>query len=279
MIPQRNLSLLSNRLARAGGRRIPEAVLERDYCLSWFLVGLSRSPLRDRLLFKGGTALKKCYFADYRFSEDLDFTLARSEEFEPIRRELETAFEGAHQASGVVLRYAREDRHSHANSYTFYLGYEGPLPGSPGGKEVKVDITIREEVVFPIEERPVLRGYPEYEDLPEDARVRVYSLPEIAAEKVVALFDRARNEPRDLYDLWHLTEHGQVALARVTEAVGRKLAARGQDLRSLEGVVREKEPRYRRLWETRLSAQVAMLPDFDQVFRAVRRALRQVGVT
>ncbi len=31
MIPQRNLSRLSNRLARAGGRRIPEAVLERDY--------------------------------------------------------------------------------------------------------------------------------------------------------------------------------------------------------------------------------------------------------
>ncbi|MBW6485389.1 MAG: hypothetical protein K0B01_04470, partial [Syntrophobacterales bacterium] len=41
MIPQRDLSLLSNRLARKGGRRTPEAVLERDYCLSWLLVGLS----------------------------------------------------------------------------------------------------------------------------------------------------------------------------------------------------------------------------------------------
>jgi len=30
MIPQRNISLLSNRLAKAGGRRIPEVVLERD---------------------------------------------------------------------------------------------------------------------------------------------------------------------------------------------------------------------------------------------------------
>ena len=58
MIPQRELSLLSNRLAERGGRRIPETVLERDYCLSWFLVGLSPSPLRDRLAFKGGTALK-----------------------------------------------------------------------------------------------------------------------------------------------------------------------------------------------------------------------------
>lgn len=278
MIPQRNLSLLSNRLARAGGRRIPEAVLERDYCLSWFLVGLSGSPLRERLLFKGGTALKKCHFPDYRFSEDLDFTLAQPVPFETIRRELEETFKVAHRASGVVLRYAREDRHQHANTYTFYLGYEGPLPGGPAGKEVKVDITIKEEVVFPIEERPLLRGYQEYEDLPEDARVQVYSLPEIAAEKVVALLDRARNEPRDLYDLWHLTEDSHVSLDQVVEAVRRKLVARGQELKSLRGVLREKEPRYRRLWETRLSAQVAVLPDFDQVFRAVRRALRQVGL-
>ena len=26
------------------------------------------------MIFKGGTSLKKCYFGDYRFSEDLDFT-------------------------------------------------------------------------------------------------------------------------------------------------------------------------------------------------------------
>lgn len=276
MIPQRNLSLLSNRLARAGGRRIPEAVLERDYCLSWFLVGLSRSALRELLLFKGGTALKKCYFPDYRFSEDLDFTLTHPVEFATIRRGLGAAFDVPYTASGVILRHARDDRHPHANSYTFYLGYEGPLPGGAAGKEVKVDITIKEEVVFPIEERPVLRGYPEYEDLPTDTRIQVYSLPEMAAEKVVALLDQARNEPRDLYDLWHLTEQRHVTLPHVMEAIVRKLAARDQELKNLKGVLREKEARYRRLWETRLSAQVASLPDFDDVLRAVRRALRQV---
>lgn len=34
MIPQRNLPLLANRLAKEGGRRIPESVLERDYCVA-----------------------------------------------------------------------------------------------------------------------------------------------------------------------------------------------------------------------------------------------------
>ena len=75
MIPQRNLSLLANRLAKNGGRRIPESVLERDYCLAWFLMALAESDLKATLGFKGGTALKRCYFGDYRFSEDLDFTL------------------------------------------------------------------------------------------------------------------------------------------------------------------------------------------------------------
>lgn len=54
---------------------IPWEVLERDYVLSWLLVGVTRvDALRDRLVFKGGTALKKCFFGDYRFSEDLDFS-------------------------------------------------------------------------------------------------------------------------------------------------------------------------------------------------------------
>jgi len=69
----------------------------------------------------------------------------------------------------------------------------------------------------------VLRGYEEYEDIPEDAMIRVYSLAEVAAEKVIAVSDRARNEPRDLYDLWYLCEHAPVDLGKLVDAVARKL--------------------------------------------------------
>ena len=278
MIAQRNLSALSNRLAKAGGRRIPEAVLERDYCLSWFLVGLSRSPLRNRLCFKGGTALKKCYFPDYRFSEDLDFTLVEDAPFETIRKDLDAAFEESHRASGVSLRYARSDRQPHANSHTFYLTYEGPLGGPPSGREVKTDITVREKVIYPIEERPVLRAYEEYEDVPRNAVVRVYSLKEIAAEKVLAVCDRARNEPRDLYDLWYLCEQAHVDLAEVTDAIARKLEFRGQNIETMSGRLQTKQARLQRLWSQRLAGQMATLPEFDRVFRAVRRAFRRAGI-
>lgn len=131
MIPQRNISLLANRLYKEhGGRRIPEAVLERDYCLAWFLVGLSQSKLRDLLIFKGGTALKRCHFGDYRFSEDLDFTLARKVEFAEIRKGLEEVYELVAQASSIRFAFESEDRQTHVNSYTFYLRYQGPLPTS-----------------------------------------------------------------------------------------------------------------------------------------------------
>ena len=54
---------------------LPWEVLERDYIISWVLAGIASVPsLKETLVFKGGTALRKCYFDDYRFSEDLDFT-------------------------------------------------------------------------------------------------------------------------------------------------------------------------------------------------------------
>lgn len=51
-------------------------IIEQDYVLSWILFGISNiDKLKNSLIFKGGTALKKCYFGDYRFSQDLDFSV------------------------------------------------------------------------------------------------------------------------------------------------------------------------------------------------------------
>lgn len=279
MIPQRNLSLLSNRLAKSGDRRIPETVLERDYCLAWFLVALAQESLGQRLAFKGGTALKRCYFGDYRFSEDLDFTLTQETPFETIQKELGPVFARVRSASGIVFRYAREDCHGHTNSHTFYLGYEGPLPATAAGKEVKVDITIREKIIFPLASRSVLRGYEEYADLPDGTSLRTYALDEIAVEKAVALMDRARNEPRDLYDIWHLTEQSHIELEHLTGAVEEKLAFRGKKLDDVRDELSAKEARLKKLWETRLSAQMASLPKFNDAYRSVRRAFRQAGLS
>ena len=55
---------LRNRLQEARKRLgLPWEILERDYVLSWLLAGVSHvEALRHTLVFKGGTALKKCFF-------------------------------------------------------------------------------------------------------------------------------------------------------------------------------------------------------------------------
>lgn len=279
MIKPENLSRLSNRIHREeGGLRIPDEILERDYCLSWFLVGLTNCPLNDNLIFKGGTAIKKCYIAQYRFSVDLDFSLRSEMPFDYIEDNLPAAFLHVERSTGMKLGFSRRDRHSHTNSHTFYLKYTGPIR-RVYEKEVKVDITIRENFVCPIEERPILIEYPEYEDLPEDAIIHVYSLNEIAVEKTVALLDRARNEPRDLYDFWYLTSQIELVMVNeLIEEIKEKLGSRGKTLSDTSGEFLRKESYLKARWQGSLSNQLSVLPEFDEVYRAVKRKLRQSGL-
>ncbi len=271
MIPRRSISLISNSLMSAGGRRIPEAVIERDYVLAWLLSGLAGHPLRELLAFKGGTALRRCWFADYRFSEDLDFTLTRPISLEEILARLNEIFVAIEAACGLRIAFDREDRHGHQNSHTFYLRYQGPLPAA---NDVKVDITIDEVLCFPLQDRVIQRTYDSFDDLPEGPIVKVYAIEEIVIEKLLALSDRARNEPRDLYDLWYLFDAMDLHIAEMRTELDTKLALRKRTAAGLEQAIATKEERLRRLWENRLAHQMSQLPPFDEVFRQVLRAIR-----
>ena len=281
MILQSQISKLSNRLFKEqGGRRIPENVLERDYCIAWFLVGLSKTPLRDMIAFKGGTALRRCHFSDYRFSEDLDFTFLQALTFEELKQQLELVYDVVKKASNITFKFSCPDPVSHQNCYTFYLSYEGPLPTTSAIKEIKVDMTISEKVFYKPQEIAVQKNCNEFSDLPHDAKILVYPLTEIASEKTVALLDRARTEPRDLYDLWYLTQQSNdVDLADCLPAISAKLLHRGKKLDDVREEFHKKEARLKKMWETRLSAQMANLSEFDNVYRAVKRSFRQAGIT
>ena len=271
MIPQRNISLIANTLVGSGNRRVPETIIERDYVLAWFLTGLAGHPLREVLAFKGGTALRRCWFDGYRFSEDLDFTLTRPIAFEAIRAGLDEIFAAIDAAAGMRITFDREDRRAHQNNHTFYLRYHGPLPAA---NDVKVDVTIDELLCFPLQERPILRTYDAFDDLPNGPTVRVYALEEIAVEKLLALSDRARNEPRDLYDLWHLVGSGALRIAELRSELDAKLAFRRRAVAGMEQAIAVKQDRLRRLWTGRLANQMNDLPPFDDVFRKVQRAVR-----
>lgn len=275
MIPQRNISLIANELAAVRGQRIPEAVIERDYVLAWFLTCLADHPLRDCLAFKGGTALRRCWIEGYRFSEDMDFTLTERVSLDDILAGFSEIHTAVASECGVQFQSSRKARRQGQNSHTFYLRYQGPLPAP---NNVKVDITINEALCFPLQERPILRQYERFDDLPEGPAIRTYSLEEMILEKTAAMTDAARNEPRDLFDLWYLLKHYDLWLEGMKAALEAKLEFRGRKIENILQVLAAKEDRLRRLWDARLSQQVIELPPFGNVYRSVRQALRSLNL-
>ncbi len=275
MIEQKKISLISNKTHKTGGRRILEAIIERDYCLSWFLFGLAQSSLKNILVFKGGTALRRCYFQDYRFSEDLDFTLIQDISFDNLLKQFKDIFSWVKDESGIVFDHVKQDPPSE-NTFTFYLSYVGPLPGAP--REVKVDVTFKEIILTAIKEKAIIKTYEEYDDFLPNSKIKVYSLEEVAIEKVCALFAPDRNEPRDLYDIYKLVEDKGIDISQLVPFIENKLEFKGVSLEKRRGEFSKKEKRLEKLWDKRLSQQMSSLPEFDGVFRIVKRAFRQAGL-
>ena len=121
----------------------------------------------------------------------------------------------------------------------------------------------------------MLRTYKEFADLPDGRIVRVYSLAETASEMIMALADRARNEPRELYDLWHRISLEGMDLYGLLPAITQKLAFRNHETTGIQEAICKKEAELKALCAARLANQMVVLPPFDQVFGEFRRALRQ----
>jgi predicted nucleotidyltransferase component of viral defense system len=197
---------------------LPWEVLERDYLLSWILAGISRvDALRETLVFKGGTALKKCYFGDYRFSEDLDFTGVGSA---PAGRAMMAAMENACALAVKLLdpyapveivceRHVERDAHP-GGQEAFDIRARFPWHRQLQTR-VMVEVAMDEKLLRAHPYRSVIHGYGE----PLDFQVQVYALEEIVAEKLRAILQHARalenrgwvrSRARDYYDLWRILE-------------------------------------------------------------------------
>ncbi|MBL7065777.1 MAG: nucleotidyl transferase AbiEii/AbiGii toxin family protein [Anaerolineae bacterium] len=122
MIPPGEIARLAHRLG------LGDKTIEKDYVLTWVLLAIANSPLRDRLAFKGGTAIKKVYEPDYRFSEDLDFTLLDDVSNDDLIAEIENLFPWLRREVNVTLAVRRVETHQTGNP-ALYLNYIGPLRG------------------------------------------------------------------------------------------------------------------------------------------------------
>jgi len=133
--------------ARAVGVR--DQQIEKDYILSWILQGVAKhSELSKVIVFKGGTVLKKVYFEDYRFSEDLDFTLLNNDiSNQQIFDYFNDVFEYVKEEANIPLEIIDDNEHEDGG-INFYISYIGPFGGMSAHKSVKVDISKGEELQF-----------------------------------------------------------------------------------------------------------------------------------
>ncbi len=63
--------------ATAQRLRIPEIYVEKDYWVTFVLHAIFHSDIGNETVFKGGTALSKCFGLIERFSEDIDLVVLR----------------------------------------------------------------------------------------------------------------------------------------------------------------------------------------------------------
>ena len=221
-------------LAAAGNLGLLPNVVEKDYVLSWVLAGIyAHEALGPAWVFKGGTCLKKCYFETYRFSEDLDFTIANESHFDVdlLRAAFTEISAWVYEQTGIELLPDRLHFEIFENRRGKLAGqgrvsYRGPIAPTGGDlPRIKLDLTLDEVLVLPPVERRVAHAY---SDDPEGGILaRCYAYEEAFAEKVRALGERSR--PRDLYDVINLYRNGDMrpAPAVILNVLTQKCAFKG----------------------------------------------------
>lgn len=181
LLTRQQLELLNRRTLR-----YPLATAEKDYFLALALTLIADSPLKDILVFKGGTAIHHCYLPQHRFSEDLDFSSRhRNVTMDDVVAIL--------QAGGLFT--AKKTYTSAATLKIERLLYAGVL-GHAGS--IKVEIDQVQNVVLP----PQQVTYQNVWNVP--LTLPVMDIREVCAEKLRAACQRARY--RDFYDLYLILE-------------------------------------------------------------------------
>lgn len=184
----------------------------REYFQHVFLAELYKLPESEKLLFKGGTALRIVYGSP-RFSEDMDFSLSgvRSDRIKPFVEDLFLRALAAAERVGIRVEIG-------AKSGATSGGYFGTATFRihdyrPTG--VEINVSARRAVGRRGEVESVASDF-----VPSYTLVHLPQI-ELVDEKVFgALMDRKK--PRDFYDLYFIMRKGMLSQAQKRRLAGMK---------------------------------------------------------
>lgn len=264
MIKPGEIQKIANRLG------VRDSQIEKDYVIGWVLKGISNNDyLKEKLIFKGGTAIGKIYISDYRLSEDLDFTYNGDDcDTIKIKTHFEELIQWLKEESRITLNIQDEKIHQTGN-YNFYLGYTGPLGAANINRSIKVDVANDELLCNdPVE----MKVNNKYSDLNDEFKIMNYTLGEIISEKMRSLMQRTT--PRDLYDLWYLFEIEHLDIEDYLIDFKRKIKFKELDPNKLIETIQGKKEIFKRQWENHLVNQIKVVPNFEAVWRTLGKHWR-----
>jgi len=259
MISRSELQRLANR------EKVALGMLEKDYVITEVLKALSQVPTLNKLLvFKGGTALRKVYFADWRYSEDLDFTVKHDMKKEELRQELDKWYQQVGLASQIQL--TTKMLHKPDGYARVRTQFVGPL-SYPG--MIFMDLSFDEPLCLDPDRRKVLA-------IPfssEEQEVLAYPLEELLAEKMRSLLERGKS--RDYYDVWRLLkEHAsRLDLELLGTVLRKKLSHKGLTITGIGDFLPQDTRVLKRYWGKDLGQQIILLPSLDEVTEELRDML------
>lgn len=242
----------------AGALELEPRVIDHDYVLGCYLCFLGTHPLvQKKWLFKGGTALRKCYFEEYRFSEDLDFTVLDIISVKSLHDFLRSVNAAMQDAIGVrtdereMLIDVIEDEYG-KESFEARIYYYGPWNYGGSPRSVRIHINRDEILVFPTNVLPVFHQFSDRGELPA-VEIQVYSLEEMMAEKLRAFSGQRKHAiPHDIFDLYHLSKN-VTSIENVLEGFPLKCKAKGISLDAIDlGKIVGRRSEYENNWKQNL---------------------------
>lgn len=244
--------------------RVPETTIEKDYALNWILKSLSQET--DSMALKGGTGLRKVFFKNYRFSEDLDFTLRRKMEISELERLIKKIIKTSKKESGINFQdtvLCEENINGYEVNIYFTIFRRG---GNP--LRIKFDITKpeKEKILLPLEKMKIFHIYSD--DCSSTALV--YSIHEIIAEKMRSIFERTR--ARDVYDVWYISKNIDTAQAFVIFPAKCEFKKLTPDIEDML----DRKQDFQIAWSGSLGHQLKVLPDFELVFNEVKDMMGKI---
>jgi predicted nucleotidyltransferase component of viral defense system len=223
----------------------------KDYVLTHLLAAIAEE--NAFLVFRGGTALARIYWPDFRLSEDLDFIT--SAVGSGVDTALRVALQIAADRTGTELIIEIPRLRDGWNRCE--VGWDEGV--------VRLDVNIGDRAALPVRYGVLDLPYSDLSDGPW--KMEVVALEEILANKWYMLDDR--EEPRDLFDLWFGVCIKGVPLEHIGEAFRAKYGGK-------PGLWRvEKARRLEKSWDERLGHQVRDLPRFEEVITAVLAKVRE----